>query len=36
VGLARLHKTGAKAVYALSAILLVQFVLAFDTRMFWV
>jgi hypothetical protein len=34
VGLARLHKTGAKAVYALSAILLVQFVLAFNTRMF--
>ena len=36
VGLARLHKTGAKAVYALSAILLAQFVLAFNTRLFWV
>ncbi len=36
IGLARLHKTATKAVYAPSAILLVQFVLAFNTRMFWV
>ncbi len=36
VGLARVSKIGAWGVYALAAILLVQFGLASNTRMFWV